>query len=264
MIKISSSVLLVLCLFCISSAIIVILAGCDEKEIDVPILGSSAGSGPIGGGESQSITLTASPSETIITVGEEAATADITAIVENSIGQAVPDGTAVYWSATNGTLSTTTDTTSNGSSTVTLTFSDNNFTGCSTVTAISGDADASITICVTNQTPTPTQTPSPTPTLTPTPSYTFIVSASNTTIPDGGTSTISVYAATNGVADENLQVTFNASSGFLSASAGVTDASGYAQVTFTGDNDGSSDTTVTITATTTDGRSGSTRVVVTP
>ena len=251
-----STLYLILSLLCLSLAIIAILAGCDEKTIDSPILGPASGSGPIGGGETQKIRLTASPSGDIPTIGEEAATATITALVQNNIGQPVTDGTAVYWSTTTGTLNTTSGTTSNGSSAVTLTFPKNH-SGCSTVTAESGDAESSIQICTTNSTPTPTVT------ATPTPATAFIVSSSASTVAHRGKSTITAYAATNGVVDEGLQVNFSVSSGgTLSASAATTDANGNAQVVFTGNNTSSGDITATITATTTDGRSGSTTVIV--
>ncbi|PID59149.1 hypothetical protein CSB45_01735 [candidate division KSB3 bacterium] len=256
MTKLSSHIALIVFLFCLSMLIIALLAGCDEKKIDVPILGSAAGSGPIGGGDAQRITLIVSPSENIPSIGNLAVTARITALVQNSIGQPVADGIPVYWTSSVGTLDTTSNTTSNGSSGVTLTFPEG-YTGCSTVTAISGDDSDSIEICTTNSTPTPTATE------TPTVSATFIVSSSASAIPHGGTSTITAYVATNGVADENMQVTFNLSSGgTLSASAAVTDASGNARVTFTGHNTSANDITATITATTKDGRSGTAIIIV--
>ena len=262
MIKTSTLYLLVT-LLAISLLTFVLMSGCDEQQIKSPVIGPSAGSGPVGGGDAQKIRLTANPSETITALADAQATVQITAIVENNIGQPMPDGTVVYWTATNGTLDSVTTTTTNGASTVTLTFT-KDFTGSSVVTAIAGDATGSITINVVSVTPTATITPTTTPTTTPTPSKAFIVSAENTSISHGGTTNINATVLTNGQPDQNIQVTFTVSGGggVLSANAATTNASGVATVVFTGNNTSASDITATITASTFDGRTGSTTVIV--
>jgi hypothetical protein len=168
----TSTLALLVALTLISAGVVAALIGCNEhKEIKAPVIGPAAGSGPIGGGETQQIKLIANPSTTVPTIGEDQATVNITALVENNIGQPMPDGTAVYWSTTVGTLDSSTTTTSNGSSTVTLTFP-KSYTGCSVVTAQSGDVEASIKVCTNNLTPTPTDAPTATPTGTPIPTAT--------------------------------------------------------------------------------------------
>ena len=282
-----STLYLILTLSVISAGIIAAIIGCDEKKIKTPVLGPAAGSGPIGGGDTQKIILTASPSDTITAVGEEQATAKITARVENQIGQPMPDGTAVIWSTTVGTLDSTTTTTSNGSTTVTLTFP-KSFTGCSWITAKSGDTEASLEICVVNITPTPTVTPTPTATVTPTPTptatgtptptptatplRTLTVGANPAVITLPGpptTSIITACAFTDGVADQNLQINFTVSTnpagvGTLNRNSAITDASGCNSgvapndVVFTAVSAG----TATITATTTDGRTANVVILV--
>ncbi len=270
----SSTLYLVLALTIISGVIVGVIAGCDEKNIKAPVIGPSAGSGPVGGGDTQKIILSASQSDTLPVVEGNQGTIQITARVENQIGQPMPDGTSVVWSTTVGTLDSPTTTTTDGASNVTLTFPQA-FSGCSIVTAISGDATATISVCVTNVTPTPTPTvvPTETPTLTPTPTSTparvFVVSAGKTVINHDRSTTITALALTDGVADANLQVNFSVSgSGTIDASAGITDSSGKATVQFTGNhsNPGSTDPseTATVTATTADGRSGSISIIVRP
>ncbi|GAK57689.1 hypothetical protein U27_04656 [Candidatus Vecturithrix granuli] len=252
-----STLYLIVALLAISALILGLIIGCDEKQIKSPVVGSSAGSGPVGGGDAQKIRLTANPSSTITAVGEEQAIVKITAIVENNIGQPMPDGTVVYWTATVGSLDSVTTTTSNGASTVTLTFP-KAFTGSSVVTAIAGDATDSITINVVNVTPTPTVTATPTPALG------LVVSASNTTIQHGESTTITAYAYRDGQPEAGVQVNFRVSgAGVLQQSAGITDAAGIVTVTLVGQNTStSSDQTATVTATTNDNRSGTISVIV--
>ena len=240
----------------ISALLVGLMMGCDENKIASPLTGPAAGSGPVGGGDTQSMKLTASPSGTIAVVGVAEASAKVTALVNNSIGQPMPDGTAVHWSATAGTLDAATQTTSNGAATVTVTFS-TTFSGCSTVSAESGDASGSIVVCVSRTEPTPT------PTATSTPSKSFVVSTANTNIPHKGSTTISAYVTTNAKPEAGVQVKFSVSGGgVLSESAALTDENGYARVTFTGNNTSASDVTATISASTDDGRTGSVNVIV--
>ena len=84
----SSTMYILIILLCISGAIIGIFIGCDKnKQVDPPVLGPAAGAGPVGGGDTQKITLLASPSETITVSTEEQATVQVTALIENNIGQ---------------------------------------------------------------------------------------------------------------------------------------------------------------------------------
>ncbi|GAK48810.1 hypothetical protein U14_00017 [Candidatus Moduliflexus flocculans] len=242
----------------ISAAIIGLMIGCNENKIDTPLTGPSSGSGPIGGGDSQKMKLTASPSNTITVIGNAEASAKVTAIVNNSIGQPMPDGTAVYWSATVGTLDSPTQTTSNGAATVTLTFP-TSYSGCSTVSAESGDVSSSITICVSRTEPTAT------PTVTPTPSKEITVGTEKQTISNKKSTNIWALVTTNGIPEEGIQVTFSTSGGgTFKQSADITDSEGRVQVTFIGSNDSKSNITATITARTGDGRSGSITVIVEP
>lgn len=252
----TSTLVIVFILTLISAVIIGIMIGCDQKDISSPVVGSAAGSGPIGGGSSQKIRLTANPSSTVTAVGEEQAVIKITATLFNMIGEPMPDGTVVYWSATTGTLDAATQTTTNGAATVSLTFSKTD-KGCSTVTATSGSLENSISVCVTRADATAT------PTITPTPSKSFIISADKSSIQHQETATITAYVSDNGKAQVGAQVKFTVSSGgTLNQSAAVTDENGYAHVTFTGYNTGASDITATINGSTDDGRTGSVSIVV--
>lgn len=254
-----STIYLLVMLTALSIAIIGAILGCDEKKVTAPVVGPGAGSGPIGGGEAQELTLTANPSETVTAVGNEQAKVKITALVENTLGQPMPDGTAVYWTATYGTLDSTVTTTTNGASSVSLTF-ENGFSGSSTITATAGDASGSITVNVLTVMPTPTMTPEPT---TAPPSKTFIVTAEKSRIKHEETSAVTALVQTDGQAEKDKQVTFVAlSGGILNASAAVTDVTGKAQVTFTGNNTGETDITATINASTSDGRSGTISIIV--
>lgn len=242
---------LLLWLALISIAVIGILIGCSEKKhVSPPVIGPAAGSGPTGGGDTQDIELSASPSGHITVTNTEQATVKITAVVKNGIGQPMPDGTVIYWSASQGTLDSVTSTSANGASTVTLTFRAG-FNGCSDITARSGDAEETIWVCVSSVAATPT------------PSRTFIVSSQYSTLSAAQTqTTISATAKTNGTPDVGLQVNFTVSGpGTLNASAATTDSSGTATVTLTRITVTSTQT-VTVTATSADGRSGTVQVIV--
>lgn len=270
----------------ISAAIIGIFIGCnDKKHVDAPVLGPAAGSGPVGGGDTQKITLLASPSETITVSTTEQGTVQVTALIENNIGQPMPDGTAVYWTTEIGTLDSTVTTSSNGSSTVTLTFPKGH-NGCTWVVARSGDVEGGIRLCVTSVAPTATPTPGPTatpapapPAATPTPTRTIIIYTNPTppTISDGNTIDIWAFVATNSVPDTNVTVTFTAygpvlGEGLYDAAtlttttlSAISGASGFTPpVTFQGINSGLVDQMVTVTATTADGRSTFVIVTVQP
>lgn len=246
----TSTLYLLVALLAISLLTFGLIIGCDEQQIKSPVIGPSAGSGPVGGGDAQSIKLTATPSKTITALAGAQATAQINAIVENNIGQPMPDGTVVYWTATNGTLSSVTTTTSSGASAVTLTFP-LDFSGNSVVTATAGDATGSITINVISVTPTGT------------PSKGLAVSANQTTIAHRGTTKITAFVSTDGEPDANIQVNFSASgAGILQESSAITDKNGNASVTLIGNNTSSGDQTATVNVTTADGRTGSVSVIV--
>ncbi len=241
----------------ISMLIIGAMIGCNEKKITSPLTGPAAGSGPIGGGDTQKMKLTASPSGTLVVTGNETqATTKITAQVNNSIGQPMPDGTVVHWSATVGTLDAATQTASNGAATVSLTFP-TSYSGCSTVSAESGDVSNLITVCVSRRDPTPT------PTVTPTPSKELILSVGQSAIIAKGTTDVLALVTTNGTPEEGVLVTFSASGGgALNPNAALTNSNGFAKVTFTGNNSSTSDITAMITARTGDGRTGNVTVIV--
>ena len=253
----TSTLVIVFILTLISAIIIGVMIGCDQKELSSPVIGPAAGSGPIGGGgAAQKIRLTANPSSTVIVTGDEQATAKITAALFNMIGEPMPDGTVVSWQSTTGTLDAATQTTSNGSATVTLTFP-KAFDGCSSVTARSGSMESAVSVCVSRTEATAT------PTITPTPSKSFIVSADKSSIKHQEAATITAYVSDNGKAQVGALVKFTVSGGgTLNQSAAITDENGYARVTFTGSNSGAGEITATINASTDDGRTGSVSVIV--
>lgn len=118
---------------------------CKRKEYSAPTVGVAGGDTFLGGGEARSIRLWAQIQNSQGTPGE-AATVKIIARVTNALGRPMPDETSVTWLATVGTLDAVTTTTTDGIASVTLTFP-KNFTSCSTVTAISGQARRSIRAC---------------------------------------------------------------------------------------------------------------------
>ena len=125
------SLLIVLGLLGLSLAIFWNLAGCssDKKQITPPVVGPAAGSGPVGGGETQKITIITDIGNISVLEGEEHSI-NIVALVENSIGQPMPDGTPVYWTVDGGDSSVSS--VSNGASEFTLTI-DADFEGCQSI-----------------------------------------------------------------------------------------------------------------------------------
>ncbi len=240
-----SALYLIIALVLCSAAIIAIIGGCDEKTIDTPILGPASGSGPIGGGESQNIHLSASPSTTVEVLAGEQGKVEITARIENNIGQPMPDGQPVIWSSTIGSLSKTTDSTSNGTSSVTLTFP-KDYSGCSTVSVRSGDATASIRVC------------------TKTIPKGILVESSNSKVDHGDDVTVTATVLKDGAPEVGVQVEFSVSGAgaLVTSSTAITDASGKASVIMRGNNTSGADSTATVTAKTSDGRSGSVSIIV--
>jgi hypothetical protein len=247
----SSTLYILFILLGISVAIVGIFLGCDQnKQVNPPVLGPAAGSGPVGGGETQNVTILNEP-VTLYLQENEASTLDIVALIENNIGQPMPDGTPVYWTVKG--HDSTTATSSNGSSTYTWNI-DKIFDGCTYITAQSGDASDTVRMCVARVKATPT------------PSKVFIVTTNQSIIVWNGTATITATAKTDGIPDEGLEVQFTINGpGTLDASAGETDDSGIATVTLTGNNTSTTNQqTITVTATTSDGRSGSVQIIAQP
>jgi hypothetical protein len=265
----------------LSWALVGSFIGCssEKKEIDPPVVGPAAGSGPMGGGDTQKITLLANPSETVPVPTGQQGIINVTALVENRIGQPMPDGTAVYWSTTIGTLSASTGSVSNGSSDVTLTFPES-YTGCSYVTARSGDVQATIKVCVEEVifTPTPAPAPTATPaaaaTATPltgtlefivpsTPSITYSCTAGTETLD------VTVLAATGGIPENGTPITFMLyGSGIapLPATALNTGSGGTVSYQFTSCTVPApppASTTMTLVVSTPDGRTASLVVTIT-
>ena len=94
----------------------------------------------VGSGVASAITLQAAPATVAIT---EANTSTITATVKDADGNPVPDGTAVTFSTTLGTLSSTSETTTNGVVTTILTYTG---VGAVTVTAYSGAVSSTVLV----------------------------------------------------------------------------------------------------------------------
>jgi hypothetical protein len=246
----SSTLYILFILLGISVAIVGVFIGCDDnKQVNPPVLGPAAGSGPVGGGETQNVTIINEP-VTLYLQEDEASTLDIVALIENTIGQPMPDGTPVYWTVKG--HDSTTATSSNGSSTYTWNI-DKIFDGCTYITAQSGDASDTVRMCVARVK------------VTPTPSKVFVVTTNKTVIAWNETATITATAKTDGTPDEGLQVQFTINGpGTLNASADETDSSGIATVTLTGNNTSGNQQTITVTATTSDGRSGSVQIIINP
>ena len=226
-------------------ALIGAMAGCKDKEYTVPFVGPAAGDTTAGGGETQRITLFVTPWHTAIlpTDTTEGAEFQISASVENAFGQPMPDGTRVIWMASIGTLSTTSSTTTDGETNVTLTFPDG-YEGCSWITAISGDAEDTEYVCAELVPPQPNKV--------------LILTAKNTSVAATENTTITATVRTNGEPDVGILVSFEITLGLdyavLSAGAAVTDSSGKASVTFRAENTSGSEQMVEITAGTSDGR----------
>jgi len=94
----------------------------------------------VGGGVPSTITLQAAPT----TVTAATGSSTITATVKDAAGSPVADGTAVTFSTTFGTLSSSYETTVNGIATTELTFSAGD--SSSTVTATSGSVSATVVV----------------------------------------------------------------------------------------------------------------------
>ena len=151
-----------------------------------------------------SITLQAAPA----TVTSATGSSTITATVKDAAGSPVADGTAVTFSTTYGTLSSSSVTTTNGIATTVLTFSAGD--SSSTVTATSGSVSATVVV-------TYTVTPG-------VPSVIILQAAPATVILPSETSIITAIitdASGNPVADGTV-VTFTTTLGTLSSTSATT------------------------------------------
>jgi hypothetical protein len=121
--------------------------GCKKKRYNAPTYSPSTGDALLGGsgGVAQQIRLWTQVSDSQAVPGEQASVKMI-AYVKDSLGQPMPDGTVVVWLATIGSLDTSTSTTKQGVASATLKFPPN-FTECSRVTAICGEAQATEKAC---------------------------------------------------------------------------------------------------------------------
>ena len=188
------------------------------------------------------ITLTATPNEL---TADGVKTSIIRASVMNSQGQVVADGTVVSFTRTLGNLSAATATTISGVATVTLTAGTT--AGTSTVTATTADgATDSVNV-------------------------TFVAGAVNTvtvsatpgTVEADGTSTIKATATdAYGNRVSGNTVAFTVVNGTLSASSAVTDA-GIATVTYTAPDTVPAGGTDTVTATSSNNKTGTVNITVT-
>jgi len=207
-----------------------------SHDISIPV---TFGLPALQSGEPSSMTLQAAPA----TVTSVTGTSTITATVKDAAGSPVADGTAVSFSSTYGTLSSTSATTTNGIATTTLTFSADDST--STVTATCGSVSGTVVVIY-----SPASVAASTITLQASPST--VVLASNVTsstiiatvkdsvgnpVPNGtavtfssnfGTLVDSYEITTNGIATAVLTytavatVTVTATSGSVTATVSVT------------------------------------------
>jgi hypothetical protein len=170
----------------------------------------------------------------------------LSALVKNSHGNLMPDGTFVSFSTTAGTLSSETARTTNGIANVTFTSS----TTIGTVT-IKASSGGIITRTAISLIPGPVD------------SIELFAEPNNLTADGVSTSTIEAQvldAYNNPVANED--VLFSASAGSLSSARATTNTSGIATVTFTTPKDMPSSNAVTITATSANGRTDSTPITL--
>lgn len=121
------------------------VAGCKRKEYPAPVVGVATGDAMLGGGEARRLRLWTQIEQSQAKPGD-AAEVKIIARVENAAGWPMPDDTIVIWLATVGSLDNATTMTTDGITSVTLTFPQN-YTECSWVTAISGRAEGSVKAC---------------------------------------------------------------------------------------------------------------------
>ncbi len=213
-------------------------SGCDEKTFDAPRLGPAAGNIPVGGGDTNRISLSV-PSGTVMTVGNNTAEAVIIARVESELGQAVTDDTTVVWTTSCGSLDETATTTTQGSTSVTLTFPDN-YVGCCTVTGIAGESSDWEQVCVDRR------------------AESFILSAEDDDIDAYETMKLTAIIAGSEDPQAGRLVTFVITDGgeyaTVNPSSAVTDSSGRASVNFEGQNNETDPQMVTVEATLDDGR----------
>ena len=176
-------------------------------------------------GTPSAMTLQAAPA----TVTEEGGTSTITATVKDAAGSPVPDGTAVTFSTTYGTLSLSYVTTLDGIATTTLTFSTDDNT--STITATSGSVVSTVVVIY-----SPASVAASAITL----------QAAPTTVTAAGTSliTATVTDSSGDPVPDGTGVSFSSTYGVISAITTTTNGIATATLTFV-----TTDSTSTVTAT---------------
>jgi len=171
-------------------------------DISIPV---TFGLPALQSGEPSSMTLQAAPA----TVTSVTGTSTITATVKDAAGSPVADGTAVSFSSTYGTLSSTSATTTSGIATTTLTFSAGDST--STVTATSGSVSGTVvvTYSVTSVSSSMTLQAAPTTVTAATGSSTItatVKDADGNPVADG---TAVTFSTTFGTLDSSYETTVN-------------------------------------------------------
>jgi adhesin/invasin len=161
------------------------------------------------------LSLTAAPT-TIAADGKAATT--LTADVKTAGGAAAPDGTAVAFTTTTGTLSAASATTTNGKASVTLTATT---AGTATITAAVGTIQNTTAVTINTY-------------VDPNAIKTVVLTADKSTAITGQSITLTADVKTNSgaAAPDNTTVTFTTTGGTLSASTATT-VSGKASVTIT-------------------------------
>jgi hypothetical protein len=181
-------------------------------------------------GEPSSMTLQAAPA----TVTEEGGTSTITATVKDAAGSPVPDGTAVSFSTTYGTLSLSYATTLDGIATTTLTFSAGD--SSSTVTATSGSVISTMVVTYSVVSGVP---------------YAMTLQASPSTVvtaSDTSTITATVTDLGGNLVEDGTVVIFSTELGTLSSSSATT-TDGIATTVLTYTSATATNDPITVTAT---------------
>lgn len=222
-------------------------AGCKRKEYPPPALGTAAGDSVLGGAEAQRIQVWTQIDQSSAAPGN-AANVDIIARVENGSGWPMPDGTMVVWLASQGSLNNATTTTTDGITSVTLTFP-KNYADCSWVTAISGRAKGGVWACAQVA------------------QSTITITSSKTETSAVDSVTVTVRLASNGKPDVGYQVTFSLTQASVvatqnDASAKLTDGNGEASTQINMKNTGATDVLVTVKAETADNRNAEIEILV--
>jgi PKD repeat protein len=180
----------------------------------------------------ESITLNANPEFNVA-----GGTSEITAVVTNTEGDSVPDGTAVYFITSSGTLSASSANTVNGMATVNLELSASMQAGeVATITAFIGDVSGTVDVECEDTSIIENEEIS--------------ISANPESNAPGGKSTVTVVVRkeeSGDFVDDGTNVYFTTNSGALSANSATTN-NGIATVELTLDNNMKDGDTATVTA----------------